>query len=214
MGSVGHRHRKGSANADGRLLLAGKEGDGLFIGGGSVDIGEGEVDVGEVEVLEKGDGSVALSDVRRERYCRKVADGVEPLEAWQQAFCDEEGKEREKKSNANVYRWRCSEREEVKLRIKWLSEEECESGITKKRKRSMLDALLEKTYERAMSYEASAKDVGACLDVMARHDMVHGDVVKPELKVVFPQLEAIFGAAATAMTEKRLGIGKSVEKLT
>lgn len=203
MGSIGHRHRKGSMNSDGRRIFSAKE----DAAGGVLceDVG-GELSlVGAAGVA---NGSEVLSDVRRERYCRKVADGVEPLEAWQQAFCDEEGKEREKKSNANVYRWRCAEREEVKLRIKWLSEEEVESGITKKRKRSMLDSLLEKVYEKAMSEGASAKDVGACLDVMARHDMVHGDVVKPELRVVFPQLDTIFGAAATALTEKRLGIVK------
>lgn len=78
--------------------------------------------------------------------------------------------------------------------------------ITKLQKRMMLDSLLEKTYEKAMSSMSSAKDVTAFLDALARHDLLHGEFVKPELKVVFPQLDAIFGEAAAAAVEKRLGL--------
>lgn len=78
--------------------------------------------------------------------------------------------------------------------------------ITKLQKRMMLDSLLEKTYEKAMSSMSSAKDVTAFLDALARHDLLHGEFVKPELKVVFPQLDAIFGEAAAAKVEARLGL--------
>lgn len=214
MGSVGHRHRKGSMNADGRKLLMTREEGCLSVGGG---VGEGESERGSVE----------LKDLRRERYCRKVVDGVEPLEAWYLSFCDEEGKERIKRSSALSARFKTGNLPEVQERMRYLSEHPfCSDGdgdggsdddgdggdgggvITKKRKRAMLDSLLEKTYEVAMSEGASAKDVSACLDVMARHDMVHGDVVKPKLEVVFPQLDAIFGGAALRAVEGRLGIEK------
>lgn len=214
MGSVGHRHRKGSMNADGRKLLMTREEGCLSVGGG---VGEGESERGSVE----------LKDLRRERYCRKVVDGVEPLEAWYLSFCDEEGKERIKRSSALSARFKTGNLPEVQERMRYLSEHpfgrdgdgdggsdddgDGDDGggvITKKRKRAMLDSLLEKTYEVAMSEGASAKDVSACLDVMARHDMVHGDVVKPKLEVVFPQLDAIFGGAALKAVEGRLGIEK------
>lgn len=208
MGSVGHRHRKGSMNADGRKLLMTREEGCLSVGGG---VGEGERERGSVE----------LKDLRRERYCRKVVDGVEPLEAWYLSFCDEEGKERIKRSSALSARFKTGNLPEVQERMRYLSEhpfgsdgdgsrDDGDGGgvITKKRKRAMLDSLLEKTYEVAMSEGASAKDVSACLDVMARHDMVHGDVVKPKLEVVFPQLDAIFGGAALRAVEGRLGIEK------
>lgn len=200
MGSVGHRHRKESlGNADGRKLRARRE-----------EEAKAGVAPKEEGVAVATDGSVPLEDVRRERYCQKIVAGVEQLEAWQQAFCDEEGEERRKKATALMNRFRCGSRPEVIERIRWLNEngKGC-VRITKAEKAGMLDSLLKKTYERAMDEHASAKDVGACLDVLARHDMVNGDVVSPKLEVVFPQMEQLFGALATAEIEKRLGIKKA-----
>lgn len=202
MGSVGHRHRKESlGNADGRKLRARREEEAKAAVSGGVGVAPKEATI---------DGSVPLEDVRRERYCQKIVAGVEQLEAWQQAFCDEEGEERRKKATALMNRFRCGSRPEVIERIRWLNEngKGC-VRITKAEKAGMLDSLLKKTYERAMDEHASAKDVGACLDVLARHDMVNGDVVSPKLEVVFPQMEQLFGALATAEVEKRLGIKKA-----
>ena len=338
MGSVGHRHRAGSMNYDGRKLAIRAAEDAaaeeerrakeeylvkVRVRGG-----------GEVEY----DGRDPIPRANLESFSRKVADGMNSLEAFYQAHCDERGMKRWKKSTASPERSKWLKRPDVQARIKYLarlnghilsqdtsvinllgrSAEEreracaerkanetkwarkakdvlggkhsgtvfssetsealrsesssesfvlssdgeesadasgCASGgvegvpvgekvagfapvfareapkpaipvvkesekgvdvgedsayipgeITKLQKRMMLDSLLEKTYEKAMSSMSSAKDVTAFLDALARHDLLHGEFVKPELKVVFPQLDAIFGEAAAAAVEKRLGL--------
>lgn len=202
MGSVGHRHRKGSMNYDGMKIAARK--DELK----PVSAGESSVEP----------GSVKLDDDRAERYCVKVSEGIDPLEAWQMAYRDEEGIPRLKKSSANAGRWRVGYKPEVLERIRFLSSkgvvessdavEAPDEGtrFTKAKKRRMLDDLLEETYKRAYSSDATAKDVGAFLDVMARHDLIYGEIVKPKLEVVFPQLDAIFGKTAVEAVEGRLGV--------
>lgn len=345
MGSVGHRHRAGSMNYDGRKLAIraaeeasaeeerrAKEEERRAKEEYSVKVrlrGGKEVDY---------DGREPIPRANLESFSQKVADGMNSLEAFYQAHCDERGMKRWKKSTASPERSKWLKRPDVQSRIRYLarlnghilsqdtsvinllgrSAEEreracaerkacetkwerkvkdvlggkhsgtvfssqsesslpsesssdslglssegeeaaeasgCASGgvdgvpvgekgagfapvfareapkpvvpvvretakgedvgedsayipgeITKLQKRMMLDSLLEKTYEKAMSSMSSAKDVTAFLDALARHDLLHGEFVKPELKVVFPQLDAIFGEAAAAAVEKRLGL--------
>lgn len=348
MGSVGHRHRAGSMNYDGRKLAIraaeeasaeeerrAKEEERRAKEEYSVKVrlrggrGGKEVDY---------DGRDPIPRANLESFSQKVADGMNSLEAFYQAHCDERGRKRWKKSTASPERSKWLKRPDVQSRIRYLarlnghilsqdvsvinllgrSAEEreracaerkacetkwerkvkdvlggkhsgtvfssqsspsessessqassdslglssegaeaagCASGgvegvpvgekgagfapvfareapkpvvpvvresakggdvgedsayipgeITKLQKRMMLDSLLEKTYEKAMSSMSSAKDVTAFLDALARHDLLHGEFVKPELKVVFPQLDAIFGEAAAAKVEARLGL--------
>lgn len=200
MGSVGHRHRKDSlGNADGRRLRA--------------RASELEASVSSVSSVvpvggSREPGSEALPDARAERYCQKIVAGVEQLEAYWQAFYDDEGKDRAKRSTVLSLRARLGSKADVLERIKWLNGKGGvgTTTVTKAEKASMLDTLLKKTYDGAMSEGASAKDVGAFLDVLARHDMVNGDIVAPKLEVVFPQMDELFGALAKAGIERRLGI--------
>lgn len=202
MGSVGHRHRSGSLNADGRKIKKKRESEEH-----EACSFEGSVVVAGTE---EGSGSLELDDARMERYCRKIVAGVEQLEAWMQAFCDEEGKERERRGVALKKRFLCGSRDDVKDRIAYLNRtQEGSSKITKSEKKSMLDEVLMKTYRKAMSEDASAKDVGAFLDVIARHDMTNGDMKQKKVEIVFPQLDAIFGDAALSAVERRLGIKKA-----
>lgn len=196
MGSVGHRHRDGSLNADGRRIALARSSEDKNTVGGDVSSFVGE------------SGSIPLKDGRKERYCQKVVSGVEPLEAWWQSFCDDEGKERYKRATALSWRSRCGNSPDVMERVDWLRKTvgRC-SSITKEEKQEMLDTLLKTTYERAMSDDASAKEVSAFLDTLARHDLVNGDVIKPKLEIVFPQLDSILGGAAIKAVERRLGIG-------
>lgn len=226
MGSVGHRHRKGSANYDGMKLMERREEKEKARANFVAERGEVSTEA----------GSVPLDDERAERYCRKVVEGIEPREAWQQAFKDECGLPRAKRSSATSLRFRLHSKPEVQARISALAkglgaeepegeeedDEEAEekdvvegdavedaeeaTRFSKTKKRRMLDDLLEETYRRAKSGGSTAKDVGAFLDVMARHDLINGEVSKPKLEVVFPQLEAIFGKAAKEAVERRLGV--------
>lgn len=195
MGAVGHRHRKGSLNADGRKLKA-KDSLGFVDSVDNLDI---------LPVVET--GSVPLSDGRHESYCQKVVWGVEPLEAYWQSFFDEVGKDRNKRSTALGERHRIGTRPDVLARIGYLNKtSEGASRISRAQKKNMLDDLLEKTYAKAMSEHASPKEVSVCLDVMARHDMMNGDITKPKVVIEFGNLDSILGEAAFKAIEARIGI--------
>jgi hypothetical protein len=195
MGSVGHRHRKGSLNADGRKIA-----EAVKLSG----IGVSPVP-SIVPVVD--DGSLELKDRRKESYCQKIVQGVEQLEAYWQAFCDEEGIERSKRSTALGNRHKVGSSSEVIARIGYLNRvSEGASRISRSQKKNMLDDLLEKSFQKAMSEHASPKEVSVCLDVMARHDMMNGDINKPKVVIEFAGIDKILGDAAFAAIEKRLGI--------
>lgn len=185
-------------NADGRSIVAKKSLEAEAFGGLGV-IGDGAADVPV--------GSVPLEDSRAESYCQKIVSGIEQLEAFWQAYYDEEGLERSKKASALSRRSQIGSKTEVINRISWLNKtSEGASRITRAQKKNMLDDLLEKSFEKAMSDHASPKEVSVCLDVMARHDMMNGDISKPKVVIEFAGLDSILGEAAFKAIESRLGI--------
>lgn len=173
----------------------------------AVKLSGGENPIIPEAVVPVEDGSLELGDKRKESYCQKIISGVEQLEAYWQAFCDEEGKERCKRSLALSNRHRVGTSADVMARISYLNRtSEGASRITRAQKKNMLDDLLEKSFEKAMSEHASPKEVSVCLDVMARHDMMNGDINKPKVVIEFAGIDKILGDAAFKAIEKRLGI--------
>lgn len=165
-----------------------------------------------LSVPEIGDGADPLKDRRKESYCQKIIRGSDPLVAFWESYYDEEGLERVSKKTAMTLRPRMANKEEVIRRIDWLNKHsEAASKITKFEKMNMIDALLKKTYEKAMGERSSANDVRAFLDVSARHDIATGAVGKPKVEIVFPQLDNLFSVSAMKAVEKKLNIRKLEE---
>lgn len=80
------------------------------------------------------------------------------------------------------------------------------SKFTRADKVKILDNLLRRSYDRAMSEHGSPKDFGACLDVLARHDMIHDGVLAQKLTITV-NVNSVLTPEMTAEIEKRLGVG-------
>lgn len=201
MGYNGHRHRKGSANMVGREIERRNIEERLPIAPPS----EG--------VSYKDDGSIRMKDGKRESFCRKVASGVDPLEAWYVAFRDEQGRERDKRRQALTLKHREELREDVQKRIEWLKNYDVETKVTRRVKFDQIEQMMETARQR---YLSEAKGGGSYqegklyLELKREHDAMAGDARKSQHQSVSINLDVgkILGSDHLKEMYVKLGITK------
>lgn len=119
-------------------------------------------------------GAKVLEDRRRESYCQLVASGVEELEAWQVAFCDECGKPRQKRTSALSSRAKCGKRAEVVARLSWLRERNAEKARLSREEKLAITEDVIRGLKRDFDSGERGKTVGDLMAALVRHDAMTG----------------------------------------